>query len=170
MPRRLHVSEGDGDAGVTVELDGQTARFPEPTEKRLDSRPDPFVPPFVTIEEDGGRVTASDGARVWRGVAAIDADTVWVDLGGQVFECRVAARPRRAAARDADALMSPMPATVVRVDVEPGTAVAAGDVLVALEAMKMELPIRAPRDAVVRAVHCRPGDIVHPGHVLIDLD
>jgi 3-methylcrotonyl-CoA carboxylase alpha subunit len=36
--------------------------------------------------------------------------------------------------------------------------------------MKMELPIRAPRDGVVTAVHCREGDLVQPGVVLVDLE
>jgi biotin carboxyl carrier protein len=58
----------------------------------------------------------------------------------------------------------------VRIAVKPGDAVKDGDVLIALEAMKMELPIRAPRDGVVRAVHCQPGDMVQPGQVLLDLD
>ena len=44
------------------------------------------------------------------------------------------------------------------------------DVLIALEAMKMELPIRAPRDGVVKAVHCQPGELVQPGQVLLDLE
>ncbi|MEP6593964.1 MAG: biotin/lipoyl-containing protein [Acidobacteriota bacterium] len=36
--------------------------------------------------------------------------------------------------------------------------------------MKMELPIRAPADGVVRAVHCRVGELVKPGVALVDLD
>ncbi len=63
-----------------------------------------------------------------------------------------------------------MPATVVRVLVAPGDLVARGDTLIVLEAMKMELPVRAPRDAAVRAVHCREGDLVPPERVLIDLE
>jgi biotin carboxyl carrier protein len=34
----------------------------------------------------------------------------------------------------------------------------------------MELPIRAPRAGVVRAVHCREGELVQPGQVLIDFE
>ena len=48
-----------------------------------------------------------------------------------------------------------MPATIVKVLATPGQAVKAGDTLVIVEAMKMELPVRAPSDAVVKAVHCR---------------
>ena len=39
-----------------------------------------------------------------------------------------------------------------------------------LEAMKMELPIRAPRDGVVKSVGCRVGDLVQPGATLLELE
>jgi 3-methylcrotonyl-CoA carboxylase alpha subunit len=63
-----------------------------------------------------------------------------------------------------------MSATVVRIAVKSGDRVHQGDLLVALEAMKMELPIRAPRDGVVTAVHCREGELVQPGTALVDMD
>ncbi len=79
--------------------------------------------------------------------------------------------PRRAAGTDAhQSLTAPMPSTVRKVLVEPGSRVAKGDTLLVLEAMKMELPIRAGADAVVRAVHCREGQLVQPGATLVDLD
>jgi len=55
------------------------------------------------------------------------------------------------------------------VNVKAGDAVAAGDTLVVLEAMKMELAIRAPEAGIVRAVNCQAGDLVQPGTVLVDL-
>ena len=67
------------------------------------------------------------------------------------------------------ALAAPMPATVVAARAEPGQSVRAGDVLIVLEAMKMELTIRAPRDGVVGAVRCRPGDLVQPGVPLVTM-
>ena len=63
-----------------------------------------------------------------------------------------------------------MPGTVVRVEVAPGAMVRRGDTLVILEAMKMELPIRATADGVVKALHCRPGDLVQPGVSLVDVE
>ncbi len=62
-----------------------------------------------------------------------------------------------------------MPATVTQVHVSPGQPVKAGDVLITLEAMKMELPIRATVDATVAAVHCRTGEMVQPGSPLVEL-
>ena len=62
-----------------------------------------------------------------------------------------------------------MPATVVRIEVSPGQTVAKDSLLVMLEAMKMELPIRAPRDGRVTAIHCRAGEIVQPGVPLLEI-
>jgi biotin carboxyl carrier protein len=63
-----------------------------------------------------------------------------------------------------------MPATVITVNVEPGQRVARGDVLLMLEAMKMELPVKAPRDATVKAIRCRQGELVQPGVPLLELE
>lgn len=73
-------------------------------------------------------------------------------------------------AANLDALAAPMPATVRAVVVQPGAVVAGGDTLVRLEAMKMELAIRAPAAGRVAAVHCREGDLVQPGRPLVTLD
>ena len=73
-------------------------------------------------------------------------------------------------AADLDALCAPMPATVTAILVDPGSLVAAGDPLVRLEAMKMELAIRAPLAGRVRTVDCRVGELVEPGRPLVTLD
>jgi biotin carboxyl carrier protein len=62
-----------------------------------------------------------------------------------------------------------MPARVVQVLVHPGDSVRKGDTLVLLEAMKMELPIRALDDTKVVAVHCRDGELVQADAPLVDL-
>ena len=64
---------------------------------------------------------------------------------------------------------APMPATVIKVLVAPGQAVRHGDTLVIVEAMKMELPVRAPGDATVKAVNCREGELVQPDRTLVEL-
>ena len=66
--------------------------------------------------------------------------------------------------------MSPMPATVVAIHVTPGQVVAEGDTLIVLEAMKMELPIRAPRNGVVKTVACATGELVQPGVNLLEFE
>ena len=51
-----------------------------------------------------------------------------------------------------------MPATVLAINVAPGQRVERNDVVMVLEAMKMELPVRSPRDGVVKVVGCQVGD------------
>jgi pyruvate carboxylase subunit B len=63
---------------------------------------------------------------------------------------------------------APMPGLVLKVAVEPGQSVAAGDSLLVLEAMKMENELRAPGDTVVKAVHAAPGDAVGKNALLIE--
>ena len=62
-----------------------------------------------------------------------------------------------------------MPGTIVSVNVEPGKAIKKGDVLVVLEAMKMENEIMAPHDATVAAIHVSKGDSVDSGSPLVSL-
>jgi biotin carboxyl carrier protein len=103
--------------------------------------------------------------------AVIMGETRWVYLDGQAYVFEVERRnPRRRAVAGHAELTAPMPATVLRVDVAAGDSVKRGDTLILLEAMKMELPVRAPDDGRVSAVHCAPGDLVQPGAVLIDLE
>lgn len=68
-----------------------------------------------------------------------------------------------------DNIASTMPATVSQVPVAVGQRVSRGETLVLLEAMKMEIPLRAPRDARIAAIRCAEGDTVEPGVTLIDL-
>lgn len=66
-------------------------------------------------------------------------------------------------------LVAPMPGLVVRVAAEVGQVVAAGQGLVAVEAMKMENELKAPAPGVVTAVHAVTGRAVEKGAVLVEL-
>lgn len=66
-------------------------------------------------------------------------------------------------------LVAPMPGLVVRINVEAGDPIRAGQPLVVMEAMKMENELRSTSDGVVRAVRVRPGEAVEKGTVLIEL-
>jgi biotin carboxyl carrier protein len=165
MPSRLRVTEGDRE--WIAEVDGRRVSLDDAS---ADAGARAGVALEVHASDDGRfRVIRGDDADLTAAVAA-DGDVVWVDVDGEVFEVRVSrGAPRASASRDQDALSAPMSATVVRVAVKIGDAVQQGDVLIALEAMKMELPIRAPRDGIVRAVHCREGDLVQPGTALVEI-
>ena len=104
--------------------------------------------------------------------AARDDDACWVHVNGCVHRVeisRAGVAPRRKTSAGEHALAAPMPATVLSLVASVGQAVRAGDTVLMLEAMKMELPVRAPRDGVVAAIHCREGELVQPGVILVDL-
>jgi len=101
----------------------------------------------------------------------------WAFWNGRVFHRAAekkmigdSPRPPSRGAHVPQALTPPMPATVIKVLVSPGAAVRKGDTLVLLEAMKMELPVRAPADATVKAVNCREGDLVQPEMTIVELE
>jgi len=129
--------------------------------------------PATTITPLGaGRFLLSGDARQRLAYATQAAGATWVFLDGEVTVIGTApsSRARVTAADELASLTAPMPATVIAIAVQPGQKVAAGDVLIRLEAMKMELPVRSPRDATVVAVKCREGQLVQPGVPLLELD
>jgi biotin carboxyl carrier protein len=67
-------------------------------------------------------------------------------------------------------LAAPMPGTVLRVAVHEGEHVSEGQMLVLLEAMKMELSVTAPAAGVISAVLVRDGELVSRGQALVELD
>lgn len=117
------------------------------------------------------RLVAPDGTTHLVEAMADGPDT-WTAIDGEIHVVRGARENPRRKSRAASApeLEAPMPATVTRVVAEAGQRVAAGDVLVLLEAMKMELAIRAPRDGVVARIACEPGALVQPGVPLVELE
>ncbi len=116
-----------------------------------------------------GELTVRDGDRILRMFAVTTGGTTWVFHDGVTYEF-AGETTRALVAQLHGAVTAPMPATVVAVNVGPGDTVTHGDVLIVLEAMKMELPVRAPGDGRVAAVHCRPGDLVQPDVSLIEFE
>ena len=66
-------------------------------------------------------------------------------------------------------LSAPVTGSVIAIEVQPGQRVRAGQVLVLLESMKMEVPLEAPRSAEVRWIGCAIGDTVSEGEDLLRL-
>lgn len=125
---------------------------------------------LVTIGDEVHRVIARRGTV--RG-----SYTLWVD--GYRFEGE-ALDERTRAIRDITAasagpagpapVVAPMPGLIVRVSVEVGDLVQAGQGLVVMEAMKMENELRSSAAGTVKAVHVAPGKAVEKGTVLVELD
>ncbi len=109
-----------------------------------------------------------DGMTVRHRVVASEAGLT-VILHGQNWPLRVVDRlaPQSAGLEAGDRVAAPMPGRVVSVNVTPGQAVSRGDVLLVLEAMKVQMRLPAPRDGVIGAVNTAPGDLVEDGAELI---
>ena len=144
------------------------------------------VPPTgpLTVEGAGGPVTVNRLDRTTFDVSVAErriavqvvesGGRYWAFADGCTFNLEVEPASHGVAAaadhtRLEPALSSPMPATVVAVHAAPGQKVRGDDALVVLEAMKMELTLRAPRDGVVETVRCRQGELVQPGVTLVTL-
>ncbi|MGN6752233.1 MAG: acetyl/propionyl/methylcrotonyl-CoA carboxylase subunit alpha [Intrasporangium sp.] len=76
---------------------------------------------------------------------------------------------RGGAAASGDSLTAPMQGTIVKIAVEDGATVATGDIVVVLEAMKMEQPITAHKDGVVTGLTAKVGETVNSGTVLAEI-
>jgi biotin carboxyl carrier protein len=78
--------------------------------------------------------------------------------------------PKKAAKAVGGGIRAPMPGRIVEVFVEAGDEVEAGDVVLILEAMKMENELRSPGKAIVQSVNVKPGDSVASNQLLVALD
>ncbi|PJJ57570.1 3-methylcrotonyl-CoA carboxylase alpha subunit [Mumia flava] len=107
-----------------------------------------------------------------RVVSEVRSDGVDVVVDGQTWHFRhpdPARDPGAEQAGDAD-VVAPMPGTVLAVDVGVGDPVAAGQVLAVVEAMKMELALKAPYDGVVTDVRAVAGASVALGDLLVTVE
>ena len=123
----------------------------------------------VAAHRTGDAITADiDGALI-AGTVLVTAHAIEVRRAGQTFLLTRHA-PRAAVAAGGDGrVKAPMPGRVLAVDVAPGQAVAAGDRLLVLEAMKMEHRLSAPIDGIIGAVHIATGDQVADGMCLVEI-
>jgi len=112
---------------------------------------------------DGSRQCIRAAAHV-----AGDKRQLWVNGRSFTYE-RLRPRPVGAAPADAS-LAASIPAVVSEILVAVGEAVQTGDKLILLESMKMVIPIQAPYDGTVTAVHCQPGESIQAGIPLIELE
>ena len=137
------------DAGRTIELDG--------------------TPRLAALRDDVGRTLLHWGDSTWPVTVLADPGAVTVILRGttHVFEIVDTLAPTRTAAAAGGRVIAPIPGRVASVLVRPGDVAVRGQVLVVVEAMKMELALVAPDAGTVDAVRCAVGDMVEEGAELI---
>jgi 3-methylcrotonyl-CoA carboxylase alpha subunit len=121
----------------------------------------------VAVGADGMRAR-QEGRNLHARVVRV-GDAVSVLLDGRITDFVVIdpLAVERSAGAEESRIVAPMTGVIRSVPVESGTRVAKGDILVVLEAMKMEHSLRAASDGVVEAVLCKVGDTVSDGTLLV---
>ncbi|WP_217538355.1 sodium-extruding oxaloacetate decarboxylase subunit alpha [Vibrio metschnikovii] len=102
----------------------------------------------------------------------VDGQIYQVEVGpqGQLTSVATQASPQAATlVSTAEAVPAPLAGNIFKVQVQPGSEVVEGDVLVILEAMKMETEVRAARNGVVQVLHVKEGDSVSVGTPILSL-
>jgi 3-methylcrotonyl-CoA carboxylase alpha subunit len=122
--------------------------------------------------ENGRLDLVIDGRRL-QCHALVEREGVALALDGRRFDVR-RPDPRRQTGRGENAggagqLRAAMPGRVIAVNGSPGDAVKAGDTIVLLEAMKMELRLVAPFDGVIARLGCSAGQVVERGQLLVEV-
>jgi acetyl-CoA/propionyl-CoA carboxylase biotin carboxyl carrier protein len=152
---------GDGDFGVytswiETEFDNQIAPYAGGSEAD-----EPEERQSVVVEVGGRRLEVVLPAGLG-GIAAAGA-------GAAAKKPKRAKGKKAGAAASGDAVASPMQGTIVKVAVEEGQEVAEGDVIVVLEAMKMEQPLKAHKAGTVTGLEAQVGATVSAGAVICEL-
>ena len=123
------------------------------------------------VTRPGPDVLLLDGVRARVSVTKVQAMLLVVVSGATwPLELVDPLAPPRTDAIAGDQLIAPMPGRIVSVDIVPGAEVRRGDVVIVLEAMKVQMRLSAPRDGVIAAVRVQPGELVDDGAELVSFE
>ncbi len=179
--KSINLTAGDGlvDDVLTYAL------FPQVGLKFLENRGNPaaFEPapgseeaaPVAAAPAAAASAATAGGAEVYTVTVNGQSYVVEVAEGGDVTALQPVAAPVAPTAQPAllqgggEPMPAPLAGNIVKVSVAVGDRVAAGDVVIVLEAMKMETEVRAARDGAVTEIRVKPGDAVKVGDPLINL-
>ncbi|WP_164975933.1 sodium-extruding oxaloacetate decarboxylase subunit alpha [Vibrio cholerae] len=157
------------------------ALFPQVGLKFLKNRHNPEAFEPAPGKEPAPVATAPASTKPAAGIESysvkVDGVVYDVEVGSQgqltsVVPAGQKAAPKLAVAtptQGAEAVAAPLAGTIFKIQVEQGDEVAEGDVLIVLEAMKMETEIRAARSGVIQELHVKEGDSVRVGASLLSL-
>ena len=152
------------------------ALFPQIGMKFLENRDNPSAfEPVPTGEPEATAPASSGSTEAYTVVVDGHAYNVSVGPGGQVADIQAAATaapvatPAPAADGAGQVVPSPLAGNIFKINTAVGQMVKSGDVIMVLEAMKMETEIRSPADGVVQAINVKEGDVVQVGDTLITL-
>jgi oxaloacetate decarboxylase alpha subunit len=152
------------------------ALFPQIGMKFLENRDNPSAfEPVPTGEPEVAAPASSGSTEAYTVVVDGYAYNVSVGPGGQVADIQSApaavttAVPAPAAGGAGQAVPAPLAGNIFKINTAAGQMVKSGDVIMVLEAMKMETEVRAPSDGVVQTINVKEGDVVQVGDTLITL-
>jgi 3-methylcrotonyl-CoA carboxylase alpha subunit len=143
----------------------------------VERRDDQF---FITYDNNEYTVTATElkpgqlsvqlGDRVIKSVISQGGDNKFVFIDGNIFKVkRIELTGRKTTEKKEGDLHSPISGTVVTVKAKEGSPVKKDDVILVIEAMKMEYLIRAPYDGVVKKIHFKQKDQIEIGQLTAEL-
>ena len=174
-------AEGISLAEDTVDDVLTYALFPQVGLKFLKNRRNPEAFEPAPTAEAATPVVAAAPAPVSGGIESysvkVDGQVYDVEVGpqGELTSVAPSAKPAQAAqaapvaTSDAEAVPAPLAGNIFKVNVQAGAEVAEGDVLLILEAMKMETEVRAARGGIVQELNVKEGDAVTVGAPLLSL-
>jgi len=151
-------ADGDSFGVYTRWIETEFENTIEPWSGTLEEQSGPPKLHNVTVEVEGRRIEVTLPVRL---------------LPGSATERTAGPAPRRksgghaVSAATGDAVKAPMQATVVKVAVATGDTVVKGDLLLVLEAMKMEQPLTAHKDGIIGTLAAEVGATVSSGHLLL---
>ncbi len=152
------------------------ALFPQIGMKFLENRDNPSAfEPVPTGAPEAAAPASSGSTEAYTVVVDGHAYNVSVGPGGQVADIQAAApaapvaAPAPASGGAGQVVPSPLAGNIFKINTAAGQMVKSGDVVMVLEAMKMETEIRSPSDGVVQAINVKEGDVVQVGDTLITL-
>ncbi|MGE5180042.1 MAG: acetyl-CoA carboxylase biotin carboxyl carrier protein subunit [Bacteroidota bacterium] len=159
MSRTVPLRHGGRDVEATLALTGAAAAL-ERDGRRLEA----------VVTRDGPWLELEAGGRALRAATARDARGIWVSLEGRVYLFEVAQARGVAEAPEATGeVRAPMTGRVASVEARAGSRVREGDLLLTIEAMKMEFKVLAPAAGTV-AIDCAAGDRVELGQMLARIE
>ncbi|HEX2356651.1 MAG TPA: biotin carboxylase N-terminal domain-containing protein [Micromonosporaceae bacterium] len=123
----------------------------------------------VVVEVGGKRLEVSLPAGLGLGTPSATPGAANGGAARGAASRRAGGGRRHAASASGDALTSPMQGTIVKIAVAEGDEVAEGELVVVLEAMKMEQPLNAHKAGVITGLRAAVGDVVSAGAVVCEI-